>query len=94
VFAEPVPAGVTDAAGEEVSLTRRRELTAPPSVVALPGTKPRQVLDWAGPWVVEPRWGGPASSRVRLQVLLAGEPALAVLLTRTDERWTVEGMYD
>lgn len=97
VFAEPVPARVTDSASADLSLTRRRELSAPPSVVTLPGTQPRQVLDWAGPWLVEPRWGGSTGHCVRIQVLLVGEPELAVLLTGTGEdslKWTVEGVYD
>lgn len=96
VFAEPVPAGVCDAAGQAVSLTRRRDFAAPPSVVTLPRSKPRQVLDWAGPWLVEPRWGE-SGGRVRIQVLLAGEPALGVLLTgsfQENPKWTVEGVYD
>ncbi|TVS99776.1 DNA polymerase Y family protein [Amycolatopsis bartoniae] len=95
VFAEPGPARVRDAAGAEVGLTRRRELTAPPAVVLLRGG-PRQVLDWAGPWLVEPRWGAD-ECRTRIQVLLAGEPELAVLLTGTGMdslKWTVEGVYD
>ncbi|MTD56309.1 DNA polymerase Y family protein [Amycolatopsis pithecellobii] len=96
VFAEPVPARVTDAAGQAVSLTRRQGFEAPPSMVTLPRTKPRQVLDWAGPWLVEPRWGETGGC-VRIQVLLAGEPELAVLLTGTFQespKWTVEGVYD
>ncbi|TNC21616.1 DNA polymerase Y family protein [Amycolatopsis alkalitolerans] len=96
VFAEPVPARVVDVAGEPVALTRRRELAAPPSVVVLPGTRPRQVLDWGGPWVAEPVWGEPGG-QVRIQALLAGDPALAVLLTGTYQEipeWTVEGVYD
>lgn len=96
VFADPVPAKVFDASGAEVGFTGRRSFTAPPSVVALPGTKPRQVVDWAGPWLVRARLAGDGG-RVRIQVLLAGEPELAVLLTGTEQRspqWMVEGVYD
>ncbi len=97
VLATPAPAKVRDASGEEVALTPRRRLTAPPAEVVLPGGGgPRPVLDWAGPWRVEPRWGGTGGC-TRIQVLLAGEPELALLLTRTDEespKWTVEGVYD
>jgi protein ImuB len=97
VFEQAVPVRVVDAAGAEVRLTPRGELTAAPAAVAVPGSPPRQVLDWAGPWLVGARWGVHSGDRIRIQALLAGEPAAAVLLTRMAEenpQWTVEGVYD
>jgi protein ImuB len=92
------PARVLDAANADVGLTRQRRLTAPPYAVVLNGGPPRPVLDWAGPWQVGGgRWGGPLGAPTRMQLLLAGEPELAVLLTRTigeNPQWTVEGVYD
>ena len=97
VFVEARPAQVLDSLGVDVEVLRRRQLTALPHAVALGGGEPRLVLEWAGPWHVDGRWGSSEGARTRIQVLLAGEPEIAVLLTRTADRnpqWTVEGVYD
>ncbi|HVW40301.1 MAG TPA: DNA polymerase Y family protein [Amycolatopsis sp.] len=97
VFARARPARVLDSLGVDVEVLRRRQLTAPPHAVALGAGEPRQVLEWAGPWHVAGRWGSSAGAQTRIQVLLAGEPEIAMLLTRTateNPQWTVEGVYD
>jgi len=96
VFEHARPARVLDSLGVDVEVRRRRQLTAPPAAVVL-GGEPREVLEWAGPWHVQGRWGAAAGALARIQVLLAGEPELALLLTTTtdkDPQWTVEGVYD
>ncbi|NIH85568.1 protein ImuB [Amycolatopsis granulosa] len=99
VYAQPLPARVLDAAGHEVRITRRRELSAPPHRVAVGDGPLRDVLDWAGPWLVDAHWWTPGGDgvRTRVQVVLAGEGETAVLLTRvggSSPQWTVEGVYD
>ncbi|HVV14192.1 MAG TPA: DNA polymerase Y family protein [Amycolatopsis sp.] len=96
VFAEALPARVLDATGAAVETTRQRRLTAPPHEVSVNGAAPQQVLGWAGPWQVSGRWGE-SRACTRIQVLLAGEPEVAMLLTLTGQKnpqWTVEGVYD
>ncbi|WP_233160634.1 DNA polymerase Y family protein [Actinophytocola xanthii] len=93
----PLPAAVTDRAGRPVSVTARHELTEPPARVSLDGRPPRPVIAWAGPWSTDDRWWTTPGRRARLQVLLEEseeDTAAALLLTLTDEKWTVEGMYD
>ncbi|GAB3579323.1 DNA polymerase Y family protein [Amycolatopsis endophytica] len=99
VHARPVPARVLDATGAEVRITRRRELSAPPHRVAVGDGPLRDVLDWAGPWLVDAHWWTPGGDgvRTRLQAVLDGEGETAVLLTRLggpSPQWTVEGVYD
>ncbi|AIJ20867.1 DNA polymerase [Amycolatopsis methanolica 239] len=99
VYAQPLPARILDASGAEVHITRRRELSAPPHRVSVGDGPPREVLDWAGPWLVDAHWWTPGGDgvRTRVQAVLAGEPETAVLLTRvggSSPHWTVEGVYD
>jgi protein ImuB len=99
VFDPPRPARVVDAEGREVGMTARRRLTAPPDGVSLDGGPVRRVLGWAGPWLVDAQWWGAdgRKTRVRLQVLLDGEPPEAALLRREggeNPLWTMEGRYD
>ncbi len=102
VFAPPVPAQVLDVDGRVVEITARRRITAAPFLVSVEDGLPREVLSWAGPWLVGVRAGaGNARSgtRIRLQVLLAdgnGEEE-AVLLRferHKNPMWTLEGKYD
>ncbi|WP_414719939.1 DNA polymerase Y family protein [Umezawaea sp.] len=94
---EPVPVGLVDAAGADVGVTGRYELTAPPHRVLL-GGRSQEVRGWAGPWPVDERWWDPGAAHraARLQVLTAGENGAeqAFLLVRTGGRWAVEGVYD
>ncbi|HEX2299433.1 MAG TPA: DNA polymerase Y family protein [Pseudonocardiaceae bacterium] len=103
LLTRPRPAEVLDDAGRGVGVSDRGVLTGVPYRVAVNGRPPRRVLSWAGPWPVEERWWEPGGGRrcVRLQAVLDAEPgsgrddeALAVLLTRTDGCWQVEGIYE
>jgi protein ImuB len=80
---EPIPAVVFDELGEQVRLTPRHQLTAPPFEISIGTRAPLPVLGWTGPWLVDrhPGMAGGEARLVRVQVLLAlSEPsALAVL---------------
>ncbi|HWM03363.1 MAG TPA: DNA polymerase Y family protein [Actinophytocola sp.] len=94
---KPLPAKVFGPAGRSVDVTARDELTAQPSQVAVDGDAPRRVLAWAGPWSTDERWWATPGRRTRLQVLLEEseeDTQIALLLVLTNERWTVEGIYD
>ena len=97
VYTKPLPAKVFDAAGALVDITARFRLTADPAAVSVAGARPRAVHAWAGPWATDARWWAQPCRRARLQVLLDPEnedTRTALLLVLSDQRWTVEGMYD
>jgi protein ImuB len=108
VPAGPLAATVLDAAGAEVGVTGRHEMTSAPHRVAVGDRPARRVLAWAGPWPVDERWWQPELGRrlARLQVVLASpdredtdredaDPEqTALLLVRESGRWLVEGVYD
>ncbi|WP_229686450.1 DNA polymerase Y family protein [Longimycelium tulufanense] len=52
----PTPAEVLDAEGNQVGVSGRHEMTAPPVWVRVAGAAPRQVVAWGGPWTVHERW--------------------------------------
>ncbi|GLZ30393.1 DNA polymerase [Lentzea sp. NBRC 105346] len=87
------PATLTDAAGQDVVVTGRNDLTGIPHRFALNGGPSLDVAAWSGPWPVDERWWDPETARraARMQVI-AGETAF--LLVREDGRWAVEGVYD
>ncbi|MFI6097487.1 DNA polymerase Y family protein [Lentzea sp. NPDC051213] len=85
------PADLWDAAGEEIGVTGRLELTARPQRLAVKG-KAQDVIAWAGPWPVDERWWAPDPHRAaRIQVQTNGQ---AFLLIRRNEKWFLEGVYD
>jgi protein ImuB len=92
VLAKPLPAKVFDEKGALVDISARHELTGRPCQVSVDGGKPRRVRAWAGPWSTDVRWWTDPCRRARLQVLL--EEQTALLLVLSEERWTVEGIYD
>lgn len=92
VLAKPLPAKVFDEDGRLIDISARHELTGKPCEVSVDGGKPRRVRAWAGPWATDARWWTNPCRRARLQVLL--EEQTALLLVLSEERWTVEGIYD
>jgi protein ImuB len=92
VLAKPLPAKVFDKDGRPVDISARHELTGKPCQVSVDGGKPRRVHAWAGPWATDTRWWTNPCRRARLQVVL--EEQTALLLVLSEERWTVEGIYD
>jgi protein ImuB len=89
---DPLPVRLLDADGEPVRLAAPDRLTADPHRVVMDGGPDREVLGWAGPWPVEPRWWAGAEPGARVQVALDG--GAAVLLLHQDDRWWVTGVYD
>jgi protein ImuB len=95
VLTKPLPAKVFDHAGHPVDISARHELTGVPCQVSVDGGHPRPVQAWAGPWSTDARWWLTPRRRARLQVLLdEDDTQTALLLTLSEERWTVEGIYD
>ena len=107
VLAKPLPAKVFDETGRLVDISARHQLTGRPCRVSVDGGRPRAVRAWAGPWATDARWWVAPCRRARLQVLLGREDGAedgaeedtvdtqtALLLVISEERWTVEGIYD
>ena len=90
----PVPASVVDADGQQVGVTGRSFITAPPARLSVDGGPWEEIRSWAGPWTADERWWDPATHRrsARLQVVLGS--GAAQLLTLQHARWWVEGNYD
>lgn len=93
VHRPPVPAQVTDAAGQTVSVSGRGLVSAPPTWLVVGSGRPLVIEAWAGPWPLEERWWGPGGRRrARLQICTAG--GSAYLVARENGRWWVEATYD
>jgi protein ImuB len=93
VHQPPVPAQVTDIAGNPVCVTNRCVLSGPPAWLAVDGARPLAIESWAGPWPLEERWwDGGGRRRARLQVCVTG--GAAYLIAREKGSWWLEGTYD
>jgi protein ImuB len=94
VLPQPLPAVVSDAAGQPVGVSARLEVTGVPTRLLVGTAGPVEITGWAGPWPVDERWWAPteARRRARFQVSLADGRAL--LLCLTDGHWAVEAIYD
>lgn len=90
------PVELIDSQGDPVQITERGMFTAEP--IRLNGRRYRGVLRWwAGPWLADERWWAPAegSNRIgRAQVLVKGDPDIALLLCYRQSRWYLEGVYE
>jgi len=88
VFDPPRPIRVTGAAGSEVRVDDRGELTAPPTLI-----DDDAVIGWAGPWPVnEHRWD-PDRAVAGHRLQLVDSRHRAWLVFRTGEQWWAEGRY-
>jgi protein ImuB len=90
---EPLAADLVDGGGAPVGVGDPDLLTATPHRVSVDGGPFREVLGWAGPWPLRPRWWVPgADEGTRLQVAL--DDGSALLLLARGGRWWVTGVYD
>jgi len=90
------PVELLDGQGNPVWITARGMFNAEP--VRLSGRRYRGALRWwAGPWLADERWWAPAeeSNRIgRAQVLVKGDPDIALLLCYRRSQWYLEGVYE
>ncbi len=94
VLAAPVGATVVDQVGSPVTVSGRGAVARPPATLSVEGGRPRAVVAWAGPWLVEERWWDPLERRRRARFQLATEDGQAHLVYLEDGRWWVEATYD
>jgi protein ImuB len=102
VLPAPIVVSVRTARGDEVAVSGRGALNAPPAVLATPhgatsgraASAPQTITAWAGPWVVEERWWDADRARrvARLQVVT--QEGSALLLALESGRWWIEAVYD
>ena len=94
VLAAPVGATVVDQVGSPVTVSGRGAVARPPATLSVEGGRPRAVVAWAGPWLVEERWWDPLEHRRRARFQLVTEDGQAHLVYLEDGRWWVEATYD
>lgn len=90
------PVELLDSQGDPVRITARGMFTAEP--MRLSGERYRGALRWwAGPWLADERWWDPVEDSYRTgraQVLVKGDPDIALLLCYRRSRWYLEGVYE
>lgn len=94
VHGDPTRAEVHDAAGEQVLVSGRSALSAPPVRLSVDGRPWTEVIAWAGPWPLDERWWDTARRRRRARLQLVTEDGQARLLTLESGSWRVEAIYD
>lgn len=90
----PLPAEVSCASGEPVTVSGRGIPSAAPARLAVDGDAPAPVSAWAGPWVADERWWDPTRCRRRARFQLVTTDGTAHLAAVEGGRWWVEGTYD
>jgi protein ImuB len=93
VYPHPLPASVTCAAGEPVTVTGRAAISAPPAWLAIDGTPPLEITAWAGPWPVDEQWWDPARARRLARFQLVTQDETAWLAAIESGRWVIEASY-
>jgi protein ImuB len=94
VYTEPLPASVTDGAGQPVSVSGRSQLSAPPAWLAPERGSPRGVTGWAGPWPVTERWWDPELTRRQARFQMITDDGSAWLVVLQGGQWLIEARYD
>ncbi len=94
VYPVPLPASVTCASGEPVTVTGRATISAPPARLAIDGGPLRQIIAWAGPWPVDEQWWDPARARRLARFQLVTQDGDAWLAIVEGGRWMIGATYD
>ncbi|WP_245241030.1 DNA polymerase Y family protein [Streptomyces spiramenti] len=93
VYPAPLSVRLTDAAGRNVAVSARAELSGPPARLAVAGHRAARVAGWAGPWPVLEEWWDSVHARrmARLQVVTADGRAWLLAVERG--QWWAEAGY-
>jgi len=94
VYPAPLPANVTCASGELVTVTGRAAISAPPAQLIIVDGPPLEITAWAGPWPVCELWWDPARERRLARFQLVTGDGTAWLAAVEDGRWIIEASYD
>ena len=93
VFPEPLPAAVTDPAGEPVTVSGRCALSGPPAELTVGADPARAVTGWAGPWPLAERWWDPAAATRTARFQLVTGDGLGWLAAVRGGAWQIEAGY-
>jgi len=94
VYLAPLPASVTCASGEQVTITGRAAISAPPVRLAIDGGPPQEITAWAGPWPVYEQWWDRAHVRRLARFQLVTRDGAAWLAAVEGGRWMIEASYE
>jgi protein ImuB len=94
VLDRPLPAQLTDTAGDAVGVTGDGAVTAAPARLSVAGGRWADVDRWAGPWPSDERWWSIPSRRRQARIQVVTAAGGAYLLTRERGTWWLEATYD
>ncbi|MFT7474588.1 MAG: protein ImuB [Verrucomicrobiales bacterium] len=84
---------VVDEAGVRVSVSGRGEISASPTRVCRDGKQWREIVSWAGPWLLDERWWDHDRFRRRARFQLVDEDGTALLVFVQGGQWWLAGTY-
>jgi len=87
------PIDVVDEAAQSVSVSGRGELSGTPAHVSRDGTNWKDIVAWAGPWLLDERWWDPDRARRRARFQLVDEDGEAILVYVEQGKWWLAGTY-
>jgi protein ImuB len=93
VFPRWLPAQLTDADGQQVTISGRLALSDRPARLAVEGCGEAAVDGWAGPWPVLERWWDRDLARRIARMQIAAADGRAWLLVIEHGRWWAEAHY-
>ncbi|MCB0998936.1 MAG: DNA polymerase Y family protein [Acidimicrobiales bacterium] len=94
VHVDPVAVQLLDDRGQQVAVSGRGIISAPPASVRGPDGSRRRIVAWAGPWLVDERWWDPARRRRLARVQFVTDDAAAHLAALEGGQWWLTATYD
>ena len=84
---------VVDARGDALQVSGRGKVSGSPARVCLDGRRWKNVVSWAGPWLLDERWWDPERSRRRARFQLVDDDGNALLIYIQKGHWWLAGTY-
>ncbi len=94
VWVTPRRISVVDSSGEQVRVSGRGAVSAPPAKVAMGSQQWRAVIAWSGPWLCDERWWDALGHRRRARFQVVLDDRSAHLLAVESQLWWWEAAYD
>ncbi|MGI9607626.1 MAG: DNA polymerase Y family protein [Acidimicrobiales bacterium] len=87
------PVEVLDSSGQSVVVSGRGEVSGEPATISRDGRRWKQIVAWAGPWLLDERWWDPDRTRRRARFQLVDEDGEAMLAHVERGGWWLAGTY-